>query len=174
MKGLARLEYAIRELGFVGAHLYPHWFELAPDTHVLPVLRQVLRARRADQDAGRPLPALSAERPLQSVGRPIPLDTIACDFPELKLIGIHLGWPWTEEMIAVAYKHRTSTSGRTPTRRSTGRRSSCNSSIMGPRKCMFGTDFPVIDPERRAPTSRSLRSGRIEAALPARQRDRAV
>ena len=31
MKGLARLEYAIRELGFVGAHLYPHWFEMPPD-----------------------------------------------------------------------------------------------------------------------------------------------
>ena len=30
-------------------------------------------------------------RPLRSVGRPILLDDIACDFPELKLIGIHIG-----------------------------------------------------------------------------------
>ncbi len=33
MKGIARLEYAIKELGFVGAHLYPHWFEMAPDAN---------------------------------------------------------------------------------------------------------------------------------------------
>jgi hypothetical protein len=33
------------------------------------------------------------------------LDRIAIDFPELTLIGIHLGYPWTEEMISVAWKH---------------------------------------------------------------------
>ena len=31
MQGLRDLEYAVNELGFVGAHLYPHWFELPPD-----------------------------------------------------------------------------------------------------------------------------------------------
>ena len=35
----------------------------------------------------------------------IHLDTVALDFPELKLVGAHTGCPWTEEMIAVAYKH---------------------------------------------------------------------
>ena len=25
------LERAVRDLGFIGAHFYPHWFELAPD-----------------------------------------------------------------------------------------------------------------------------------------------
>ena len=45
------------------------------------------------------------DRVLPSVGRPILLDRVAIDFPELKLIGIHIGWPWTDEMIAVAYKH---------------------------------------------------------------------
>ena len=33
------------------------------------------------------------------------LDDIACDFPELKLIGIHVGIPWHDEMIAMAWKH---------------------------------------------------------------------
>ena len=45
------------------------------------------------------------DRVLPSVGRPITLDRVAIDFPELKLIGIHLGWPWTEEMIAICFKH---------------------------------------------------------------------
>ena len=31
MQGLRDLEHAVKSLGFVGAHLYPHWFELAPD-----------------------------------------------------------------------------------------------------------------------------------------------
>ena len=51
------------------------------------------------------MPRKSLSPTLKSVGRPITLDTVACDFPELKLVGIHTGWPWTEEMIAVAYKH---------------------------------------------------------------------
>ena len=31
MQGLKDLELAVRTLGFVGAHLYPHWFGWAPD-----------------------------------------------------------------------------------------------------------------------------------------------
>ena len=31
MKGLRQLERAIKDLGFVCAHLSPHWFEMAPD-----------------------------------------------------------------------------------------------------------------------------------------------
>ena len=33
------------------------------------------------------------------------LDKIACDFPELRLVANHGGWPWVTEMIAVAWKH---------------------------------------------------------------------
>lgn len=32
------------------------------------------------------------------------LDRIACDFPDLVLIGTHTGYPWVDEMIAVATK----------------------------------------------------------------------
>ena len=31
MDGVRELEYAVRELGFVGAHFYPHWYEITPD-----------------------------------------------------------------------------------------------------------------------------------------------
>ena len=31
---------------------------------------------------------------------------MALDFPELRIVCGHIGWPWTEEMIAVAWKHR--------------------------------------------------------------------
>ena len=39
-------------------------------------------------------------------GRPIPyIDQVALDFPELVIVGGHIGYPWTEEMVAVARKY---------------------------------------------------------------------
>ena len=37
-------------------------------------------------------------------GRPMYLDQIACDFPALRILGAHTGWPWVEELISVCYK----------------------------------------------------------------------
>ncbi len=39
------------------------------------------------------------------VERPIYLDIVAQDFPELKMIAGHGGWPWINEMVAVAWKN---------------------------------------------------------------------
>jgi predicted TIM-barrel fold metal-dependent hydrolase len=33
------------------------------------------------------------------------IDQVALDFPELTIVGGHIGYPWTEEMIAVCRKH---------------------------------------------------------------------
>jgi predicted TIM-barrel fold metal-dependent hydrolase len=38
-------------------------------------------------------------------GRPLYLDEVACDFPGLAIVANHGGWPWVNEMIAVAWKH---------------------------------------------------------------------
>lgn len=150
MAGLREMESGIRDYGFVGAHLYPHWFDMAPD-HAryypfyakcceldVPIQMQVGHCLR-----------YSVERPLKSVGRPITLDTIACDFPELKLVGIHVGWPWTEEMISVAYKHPNVYIGSD----AYGPKHWPESFVhfinsWGRKKVLFGTDFPVIDLER--------------------------
>ena len=150
MAGLREMERGIRDYGFVGAHLYPHWFDMAPD-HAryypfyakcceldVPIQMQVGHCLR-----------YSVERPLKSVGRPITLDTIACDFPELKLVGIHVGWPWTEEMISVAYKHPNVYIGSDaygPKHWPASFVHFINS--WGRKKVLFGTDFPVIDLER--------------------------
>lgn len=37
--------------------------------------------------------------------RPIYLDEVACDFPELIIIANHGGWPWVNELVAIAWKH---------------------------------------------------------------------
>ena len=39
------------------------------------------------------------------VERPIFLDVVAQDFPELKIIAGHGGWPWVNEMVAVAWRN---------------------------------------------------------------------
>jgi uncharacterized protein len=39
-------------------------------------------------------------------GRPIPyLDHVALEFPELRIVGGHIGFPWTAEMISLATKY---------------------------------------------------------------------
>lgn len=39
--------------------------------------------------------------------RPELLDQIACDFPDLRLVACHGGWPWVTEYCAVARRHPT-------------------------------------------------------------------
>jgi predicted TIM-barrel fold metal-dependent hydrolase len=153
MAGLRHLEYAVRELGFVGAHAYPHWFGLPPDdARYYPVYAKCCELDVPIQlQVGHCL-RYADDRPLRSVGRPITLDTVACHFPELKLVGIHTGWPWVEEMIAVAYKHPNVYIGvdaYAPRHWSAELVRYLDS--WGRGKVLFGTDYPVIDPERALP-----------------------
>jgi predicted TIM-barrel fold metal-dependent hydrolase len=86
---------------------------------------------------------------LPSVARPILLDQVALDFPNLKLIGIHIGVPWTDEMIAMAWKHENVFIGidaYAPKHLPASLKHYMNT--YGSHKVMFGTDWPVIDPER--------------------------
>lgn len=150
MAGVRRLERAVTEYGFVGAHGYPHWFGLPPDDRRwYPLYAKCCELDIPIQlQVGHCL-AYSPTRPLQSVGRPITLDTVACDFPELKLIGIHIGWPWTDEMISVAYKHENVYIGSdaySPRHWDASFVRFIDS--WGAQKVMFGTDFPVIEPRR--------------------------
>ena len=88
-------------------------------------------------------------RELKGPGRPITLDAVACDFPELKLIGIHVGIPWTEEMIAMAWKHKNVYIGcdaHSPKYWPESFKHYVNS--FGQYKVLFGTDFPILDFER--------------------------
>ncbi|HOO51527.1 MAG TPA: amidohydrolase family protein [Alphaproteobacteria bacterium] len=36
---------------------------------------------------------------------PLYLEEVACDFPKLTIVANHAGWPWVNEMVAVAWKH---------------------------------------------------------------------
>jgi uncharacterized protein len=149
MAQLKDLERAV-ELGFVGVHSYPHWFRLAPDSARwypiyakcseldLPFMLQVGQNLIYKKDVRLP-----------SVARPILLDQIAIDFPELTLIGIHVGTPWADEMIAMAWKHERVFIGidaYAPKHLPANLIHYMNS--YGSHKVLFGTDWPVIDPRR--------------------------
>ncbi len=150
MKGVRELEYAVKNLGFVGAQLYPHWFELAPDhSKYYPFYAKCVELDVPIQMQVGQCLIYSADRPLRSIGRPGTLDTVACDFPELKLIGSHTGYPWVEEMISVANKHPNvyiATGAHAPKHWSPSLVHFINT--YGQDKVIFGTDFAVIDFER--------------------------
>ena len=149
MEQLRDLERAA-SLGFVGVHAYPHWFRMAPDAALwypiyakcceldLPYMLQVGQNLIYQEDVRLP-----------SVGRPILLDQVAIDFPELTIIGIHVGTPWADEMIAMAWKHERVFIGidaYAPKHLSPNLVHYMNS--YGSQKVLFGTDWPVIDPRR--------------------------
>src|SRR3954453_2337840 len=83
-------------------------------------------------------------------GRPIPyIDQVALDFPELTIVCGHIGYPWTEEMVAVARKHENvfiDTSAYT-TKRYPPELPRYMTSRGGRRKVMFGSNYPMIAPE---------------------------
>ena len=150
MDGVRALERAVKEYGFVGAHLYPHWFELAPDhAKYYPFYAKCVElAIPIQMQVGQSL-IYYDKRPLRSVGRPITLDAVACDFPELKLLGIHVGMPWADEMIAMAWKHpnvHIVADAHLPKYWPKEFVNYINT--YGQDKVLFGTDFPVITFER--------------------------
>jgi predicted TIM-barrel fold metal-dependent hydrolase len=150
MAGVRAFEHAVREYGFVGAHTYPHWYELAPDhARYYPFYAKCVELDVPIQMQVGQSMVYDPSYPRRSVGRPICLDAIACDFPELKLVGIHVGIPWTDEMIAMAWKHANVYIGCDAHRPTYWPESFIHyMNSYGQDKVIFGTDFPVLDFER--------------------------
>jgi len=150
MQGVREFERAVREYGFIGAHGYPHWFDLAPDhPRWYPFYAKCCELDVPIQlQVGQSL-NYTAEQRLPSVGRPITLDAVACDLPELKLIGIHVGIPWTDEMIAMAWKHANVYIGCDAHSPKYWPQSFVHYiNTFGKDKVIFGTDYPVLDFQR--------------------------
>ena len=102
MEGVRQLERGIRDHGFVGAMGYPHWHRLPPDDRAW----YPFYAKCVELDVPLQLQAgLAFQNSRRSLGFPSAFDTVAVDFPELKLIGVHTGYPWERELVAVAWKN---------------------------------------------------------------------
>ena len=102
--------------------------------------------RAAEQREHRQVGHTGPLRPSET-GRPIPyIDQVALDFPELAIVCGHVGYPWTEEMVAVARKHENvyiDTSAYT-IKRLPQELIGFMKTGTGQRKVLFGTNYPMM------------------------------
>jgi predicted TIM-barrel fold metal-dependent hydrolase len=147
MGAVRELRRCVSELGFKGLRVVPWLWDLPPND------RRYYPLYAACVELGVPFcTQVGHTGPLRrsETGRPIPyLDDVALDFPDLVVVAGHIGYPWTEEMVALARKHANvhiDTSAYTTRRyppelvrylRNDGR-----------AKVMFGTNWPMIAPAR--------------------------
>lgn len=156
-KGEAAIEEAntaIRELGMLGFHFHPimgHFAVNDPQFYPLwetidglgvPVMIDV---GTTGMGAGMP-GGLGAKL---RHAHPLAVDDLAADFPNLKIVAAHPGWPWCDEMTAVAL-HKGNVywelSGWAPKYFPEALKKDIASRLQD--KIMFGSDYPSIPHER--------------------------
>ena len=136
----------VQELGFKAIRVLPWLWDLPPDD------RRYYPVYTACAELGVPFcTQIGHTGPLMpsEPGRPMHLDRVLLDFPELTVVGGHVGYPWTDEAIALATKYENffiDTSAYTVRRypavlvefmRAHGR-----------RKVLFGSNWPMIAPAK--------------------------
>lgn len=94
---------ALTEKKLAGIAVDPFRAGISPDDRLYYPIYEVC----AEEDK----PVIIAIGPLpspamyMSLGSPMPVDRVATDIPELKIVCSHGGWPFTNEMIAIAWRH---------------------------------------------------------------------
>jgi predicted TIM-barrel fold metal-dependent hydrolase len=146
MTAVRELRRCITDLGFKGLRVVPWLWEAPPtDRRYYPLYAECV-------ELGVPFcTQVGHTGPLRpsETGRPIPyIDQVALDFPELTIVCGHVGYPWTEEMIAVARKHENvviDTSAYT-TKRLPPELVAYLRTRSGQHKVLFGSNYPMIAP----------------------------
>ncbi len=144
MDAAREIRRCVRGLGFRAIRVLPWLWEVPPtDRRFYPVYAAcVEEGVPFCTQIGHTGPLMPSE-----VGRPIYLDQVALDFPELVIVGGHIGYPWTDEAIAVATKHENvyiDTSAYTARRYPDQLVAYLRGN--GARKVMFGTNYPMFPP----------------------------
>ncbi|MHA1412150.1 MAG: amidohydrolase family protein [Promethearchaeota archaeon] len=90
------------EMGFKGIAVRPFMFQIPP-THrkMYPIYSTCVEL---DMAIWFHL-SINYSTNSMEIEKPIYLDMVAQDFPELKMIAGHGGWPWIDEMVAVAWRN---------------------------------------------------------------------
>jgi predicted TIM-barrel fold metal-dependent hydrolase len=145
MEAVRELRRCVRELGLRALRMLPWLWNLPPnDRRYYPLYAECVELGIPFcLQVGHTGPMCPSEP-----GRPIPyLDEVALDFPELTIVGGHIGYPWTVEMIALATKYpnvHIDTSAykanRYPRELVEYMRGH------GKKKVLFGSNFPMITP----------------------------
>lgn len=103
LEAIRELRRAVRTLGFKALRIIPWLWDLPPDDRrYYPLYAECVELGIPFcLQVGHTGPLCPSEP-----GRPIPyLDRVALEFPELKIVGGHIGYPWTTEMISLATKY---------------------------------------------------------------------
>lgn len=142
MEGVRQLERAVKEYGFRGAHIHAFGFGIPlNDAMFYPYYAKCA-------ELGVPVVVQvghSVNLMPSAMGRPLLLDDVALYFPDLTIVGAQTGWPWVEEMIALAWKHANvylGASGHAPRYWDPALVRFINS--RGQDKCVWGTDYPLL------------------------------
>jgi uncharacterized protein len=100
--GAARAVARAAEIGAVAVRVMPAMVDAAPDHRsYYPAYTECVRlGMPITINVGLPGPAMPAE-----VQNPIYLDQVCRDFPELVVVGTHMGFPWTETLIGLSQRH---------------------------------------------------------------------
>lgn len=146
MAAVREIRRCVEVLGFKAIRILPWLWELPPtDRRFYPVYAACCEAGVPFcTQIGHTGPLMPSE-----VGRPIYLDQVALDFPELVIVAGHIGYPWTEEAIALATKHENvyiDTSAYTVDRYP--RELVAFMRRHGKRKVLFGTNYTMIMPHK--------------------------
>ena len=145
MEAIRELRRSVHELGLKGLRLLPWLWNLPPDDRrYYPLYAECVQLGIPFcLQVGHTGPLCPSEP-----GRPIPyLERVALDFPDLVIVGGHIGYPWTQEMILLArkfpnvyidtsaYKAKRYPRDLVDYMRADGR-----------KKVMFGSNYPMIMP----------------------------
>lgn len=100
-ESLEEIELAVKRYNFKGVYVHIYGFNIPlHDRKMYPLYAKCAELNvPVSIQVGHVLEAMPSE-----MGRPIYLDQIACDFPSLKILGAHTGWPWVDELMSVCYK----------------------------------------------------------------------
>ena len=146
MDAVREVRRCVRELGFKAIRVLPWLWEVAPtDRRFYPIYAACIEEGVPFcTQIGHTGPLMPSE-----VGRPIYLDQVALDFPELVIVAGHIGYPWTDEAIALVTKHENvylDTSAYTVRRYPPQLVEFMQGH--GARKVLFGTNYPMITPSK--------------------------
>lgn len=144
VEAVKELRRAVTELGFSALRVVPWLWELPPNNKLYyPLYVECI-------ELGIPFcTQVGHTGPLKpsEVGRPVPyLDEVLLTFPDLVVVGGHIGYPWTDETIGLAWKHENfyiDTSAHLP--RYYPPQLLHFLETNGRSKVLFGTNWPQLD-----------------------------
>lgn len=153
------LEEAKRKHGIIGVHMMPSpWGTPANHKWFYPVYAKCVELNLAVFTyIGMPGPFWPMEP-----NNPVHLDEVALAFPDLKIIGHHIGDPWPHVMTRLAAKHPNvyiTTSAWSPKRYPPELLEFMRGKWHGQAgadKVLFGTDYPLLNLEKAARDAREL------------------